>query len=248
MSTSCVRRARHSHVLCALLAVLATLFTSGCSAFDRIVIGPDPEVPLAAPTDYEHVSLGLAAEGPPAVRYAPVGVRMIEDGLGVDILIESRELDAMQLACDMSDIGTFGYGASPVRWLRIREVGGGELLLDTGSPGSRKDNNMWTSVSFAMHWSIDAGSRNGVQRTLTTVLFHKPPTVSPAAVEVAIMQGPHKLLSEMAYVQEHAFIPVERKHYLATLAAAATAPDAAAWGAWKRVVVQSVKPWNRRRR
>jgi hypothetical protein len=228
----------------ALFVLLLSLVLSGCSS--AIIIGPSPEVPVVTSTMYSDVSLGLTPGDTAAVRYAPLGVRMTADGFGVDILIESRGDEGPTLARMMSDSGTFGYGEVKQRWLRLRDTMGQELLLNTGTPARRKDNNWHVMVSFVAHWAIDAGTRNGVRRTLTTVLFHKPAQLRPAHIEMTISEPP-RLSQLISSDQAHRLDAKYYAHQLAT-SEAARAPDAAAWNEWKHFNVQPVPRWTNRRK
>lgn len=232
------------HRLHALFILLVCLVLGGCSS--AVIIGPSPEVPVVTSTMYSDVSLGLTPGDTAAVRYAPVGVRMTADGLGVDVLIESRGDEGPTLARMMSDSGTFGYREVKQRWLCLRDTTGQELLLDTGTPARRKDNNWHVMASFVAQWAIDAGTRDGVRRTLTTVLFHKPAQLRPAHLEVTISEPPP--LSQLISPDEaHRFEATFYAHLLAT-SEAARAPDAAAWNEWKRFDVQPVQRWTNRRK
>ncbi|MFN8870383.1 MAG: hypothetical protein ACK5ZG_03935 [Phycisphaerae bacterium] len=232
------------HRLHALLTLLISLMLGGCSS--AIIIGPSPELPVVTSTMYSDVSLGLTPGDTAAVRYAPVGVRMTAEGLGVDILIESRGDEGPTLARQMSDAGTFGYGEVKHRWLRLRDTTGQELLLNTGAPAHRKDNNWHVMVSFVAQWAIDAGTRDGIRRTLTTVLFHKPQHLSPAQLDVTISEAPP--LSQLISPDEaHRFEATYYARQLAT-SEAARAPEAAAWNEWTTLPVQRVKPWRKQGR
>jgi hypothetical protein len=232
------------HRLHALFILLVCLVLGGCSS--AVIIGPSPEVPVVTSTMYSDVSLGLTPGDTAAVRYAPVGVRMTADGLGVDVLIESRGDEGPTLARMMSDSGTFGYREVKQRWLCLRDTTGQELLLDTGTPARRKDNNWHVMASFVAQWAIDAGTRDGVRRTLTTVLFHKPAQLRPAHLEVTISEPPP--LSQLISPDEaHRFEATYYARQLAT-SEAARAPDAAAWNEWKRFDVQPVQRWTNRRK
>lgn len=232
------------HRLHALLALLVSLLLGGCSS--AIIIGPSPELPVVTSTMYSDVSLGLTPGDTAAVRYAPLGVRMTADGLGVDLLIESRGDHGPTLARRMCDSSTFGYSEIKQRWLRLRDTTGQELLLDTGTPAHRKDNNSHVLVSFRANWAIDAGTRDGIRRTLTTVLFHKPPHLSPTQLDVTIGEAPP--LSQLVRSDEaHRFEATFYAHLLAT-SEAARASDAAAWNEWTTLPVQRVKPWRKQGR
>jgi hypothetical protein len=130
----------------------------------------------------------------------------------------------------------------PHRWLRLRSVCGEDLLFPSGSPGSRKDSNRFVLASYAMQWYRPAGQRDGVERTLTTVLLQTTKGFDAQELDVMIYGVPEATLNRAEYVaRQEPSSRIDREDLDAGVAAGQ--PTAAAWHAWKRLPVRRVERW-----